>query len=404
MSSAQPIVMDEARWERIVQLTGGAANVCRSCGDCTVFCRWGLFEGGGPDMWTMLRNAQLGPDADPHLESALWCCATCGSCESMCPEGVRTADIIIGLRSLAYQEGRNPPVLNEILHSVRRNGNPEGLRAPLRPQWATDLEARPVGDGNGCLVYFGNATSLDHRLQRIGRAFASVLGAAEVRFGVFEEEPDSGAIVRLLGAQGYVEKLVDENLKVLRDSGVREVVATSPFDYDMFQRIYPKYGDAFRVFHATEYLDQLIQYERLRFEFEPAEPRRALYHDPCYLGRHHDLYDAPRRVLGAMNGLEVLEFDESRDAAVCCGGGGARKWLEEEAGEGFADDRVFEAEERGADLIVTSCPYCIQMFEESIDKLGIGGIEVRDVTELAACWWPYAPEEDDPTFGTHSTA
>jgi len=404
MSSAQPIVIDEARWEQIVRLTGGAANVCRTCDDCQVNCRWGLFDTDGPDMWAMLRNAQLGPDADPLLDAALWCCATCASCEPMCPEGVRTADLIVGLRSLAFEEGRTPPAFDEIIESVRRNGNPEGLPDSQRPNWAHDLEAKPVSRNRRCLVYFGSATGLDPRLQRIGRAFASVLGAAEVRYGVLEEEPDSGAIARVLGAQEHLGKVVDENIETLRESGVREVVATSPYDYDMFQRIYPKYGDAFRVFHAVEYLDQLIKYDQLSFEFAPAESRRALYHDPCYLGRHHDVYDAPRRVLGAMNGLELLEFEESREKAVCCGGGGARMWLEENAGEGFADQRVREAEERGADLIVTSCPYCIQMFEESIEKLAIGGIEVRDVTELAACWWPYAPEEEDSTFGTHCTA
>jgi Fe-S oxidoreductase len=133
------------------------------------------------------------------------------------------------------------------------------------------------------------------------------------------------------------------------------------------------------------------------------EPRWAIYHDPCYLGRQHTVYDEPRRVLKAMRGLELLEFNETRDEAVCCGGGGARMWLEEECGEGFADERVVEAKERGADLIVTSCPYCIRMFEESITKMGIDGVEVRDVVELAAAWWPYAPMgEEDRAFTTYN--
>jgi len=404
MSTAQPTATHEARWERIVRLTGGAANVCRACGDCTVSCRWGLFDSEGPDMWALLQNAQRGPDADPALESALWYCATCGSCETICPRGVRTTDLIVGLRSLAYDEGRNPPVLNEILESLQLDGNPDGVPASLRRHWTGELEARPAGTGGCCLVYFGSATSFSPRLQRIGRAFACVLGACDIGFTVFDEEPDSGAIARMLGAQEYLEGLVESNIDTLRDCGIREIVATSPYDYDVFQRIYPKYGDAFRVFHATEYLDQLLQYDRLRFERDPTETRRIVYHDPCYLGRHHGLYDAPRRVLGAMKGLEVVEFEESRENAVCCGGGGARTWLEDDPGEGFADERVIEAMGLEANVIVTPCPYCIQMFEESIAKLEAPGIEVRDVVELAAAWWPYAPQEEDQTFGTYGTA
>ena len=355
-------------------------------------------------MWALLRNAQRGPDADPELESALWYCATCASCESVCPQGVHTTDVIVGLRSLAYDEGRNPPVFNEILESLRLGGNPDGLPASQHRRWAEDLEAAPVGSNGCCLLYFGSATSFSQRLQRIGRAFACVLDACDVGFAVFDEEPDSGAVARLLGAHAYLDKLIEGNLDTLHECGIREIVATSPQDYDVFQSIYPKYGDKFRVFHATEYLDQLIQYDQLRFELEPTEIRRAVYHDPCYLGRHHGLYDPPRRVLGAMKGLEVVEFEQSREDSVCCGGGSPRTWLEDDPGQGFADERAAEAVELGAEVIVTPCPYCIQIFEESLDKIDASGIEVRDVVELAACWWPYAPEEEDQTFGTYSTA
>jgi len=404
MSSVQPIATDEARWERIVQLTGGAANVCRNCGDCTVTCRWGLFESEGPNMWALLSNATRGQEADPQLESALWDCATCGACQTVCPKGVHTADIIVGLRSLAYTEGRHPPILDEILGSLELSGNPDGFPRSLRRRWAKDLDSTPMGSNGCCLVYFGSATSFSPRLQRIGRAFACVLGACDVGYGVFDEEPDSGAVARMLGADKYLEKLVEVNLDTLHECGIHEIVATSPHDYDVFQRIYPRYGDTFRVFHATEYLDQLIQYDRLRFEFAPDEPRRVAYHDPCYLGRHHGVYEPPRRVLQEMSGVELVEFEEKREDAACCGGGGGRPWLEENACDGFADERIAEAMDLGADLIVTPCPYCIQMFEESIDKLGASRLEVRDVVELAAAWWPYAPQEEDLTFGTSSIA
>ncbi len=402
MTRAQSIVIDEARWERIVELTGEAASECLQCGDCTVLCRWGLFDAGGPDMLALLRNAQLGGDGNPALEAALWRCATCGSCEPPCQRGVQTSDIVVGLRSLAYEEGRAPHRIEVVLDNLRRTGDPEAAASATPASWATELDTA-AADSASCLVYFGSATCNDPRMQRIARAFASVLHAAEVEFRAFNDEPDSGSVVRLLGAQQYLEGLIDANLREFADLGVREIVATSPYDYDLFRRIYPAYGDGFRVFHATEYLDQLLRYESLSFGLELDEPRWAVYHDPCYLGRQHSVFNAPRRVLNAMPGLELLEFSEAREEAACCGGGGARLWLEPDAGDGFADQRVLEAKEQGADLIVTPCPYCIRMFEASIAKLSIDGLDVRDVVELAAAWWPYAPAGDeDSTFNTYN--
>jgi len=398
MSDTEPIRIDDARWDRIVELVGNSANVCYQCGVCTAICPWGLFGAEGPNVRLLMRNAQLGLDDDKATEEALWLCTTCGACEEFCPRAVPVTDVIVGLRSLAFEERRAPERLEGVLWSLYENGNPDGFPPSGRMAWAADLDLPPASPSSDCMVYFGSAACYDPRLQRIGRAFRRVLQAAQVNFGVLEDEPDSGDVVRLVGEQGYLEECIQANLKTFEASGVREIVTLSPHDYDIFKRIYPAHGGAFRVFHATEYLAQLVAHEALAFAEE--KPQRALYHDPCYLGRHHDIYDAPRQVLGAMPGLELVEFADSRESALCCGGGGARMWLETKAGERFSDLRVQEAKERGIDLIITSCPYCIQMFEDSVRSLRFEGIEVRDVVETAGTWGPHVPRQPPNIYET----
>ena len=404
MSDAQHIRTDDDRWERIVELTAGAANTCLDCDVCEVVCPWSNWEKDGPDLPTMLRAAQSGATPDSRTDKSLWGCCTCASCEATCPKGVKVTDVLLGLRGLAFEDGRAPTRLSGLLKSLQETGNPGGHPAADKMKWAKGLDLPPMNEERGCLVYFGSAACYDLRLQRISQALESVLSAIGLDFGVLDDEPDSGAVVRFLGEQAYLEQLIDTNLETFKDFGVREIVAVSPYDYDMFMRIYPRFGDSFRVFHITEYLDQLIQFDQLAFAHR-GEARRVLYHDPCYLGRHHNVYDPPRRVLQAMPGLELVEFAQSREQSLCCGGGGARMFMNENAGECFSDERVQEAKDLGIDMIVTPCPSCIQMFEESLANKFIEGIEVRGVVELAAAWSPYSPSKhDDAVYGTQGTA
>jgi Fe-S oxidoreductase len=201
-----------------------------------------------------------------------------------------------------------------------------------------------------------------------------------VSFGVFPDEPCCGEAVRTAGQEAYLADLVEATTKRFKEAGVRRLVAVSPHCLDMFRTHYPPW-EGFRPLHYTEYLAELVEAGRLRFTREL--PGVVAYHDPCYLGRRHGIYDPPRQLLAAIPGLTLVELPLSREDALCCGGGGGRMWLETHPGERFGDLRMREAQGTGAEWLATSCPFCILCLEDSAKVLGIERPKVADVTELA---------------------
>lgn len=184
----------------------------------------------------------------------------------------------------------------------------------------------------------------------------------------------------MLGQEAYLAELVETNTKRFQEAGVRTMITVSPHCLDMFRNHYPAW-DGFRPLHYTEYLAEVLEAGRLRFSQELSVT--VTYHDPCYLGRRHGIYDPPRRLLSAIPGVRLVELASNREEALCCGGGGGRMWLETEAGERFANLRIREAEQTGADWLATSCPFCILCLEDSARVIGTNRLQVADVTELA---------------------
>jgi len=229
------------------------------------------------------------------------------------------------------------------------------------------------------LLYVGCTATYDRRSQKVARSLARLLGASGVSFGVLPDEPCCGEAVRVVGQEGYLAEVVEATSRRFRDAGVRRLVALSPHCFDMFRTRYPFDGEI-EVLHSTELLARLVDEGRLGL----AKDVRATvtYHDPCYLGRRHGLYDPPRRLLAAIPGVTVVEMRSSREDALCCGGGGGRMWLETEAGERFGDLRVRQAEEAGAEVLATSCPFCVLCLEDSAKALD-GRLRVLDLSELA---------------------
>ncbi|MHC4342344.1 MAG: (Fe-S)-binding protein, partial [Planctomycetota bacterium] len=171
------------------------------------------------------------------------------------------------------------------------------------------------------------------------------------------------------------------NIKTFIDKGVKRILVSSPHCYDTFKNEYPEFMVSFEVVHIAEFLGELIQSGRLKLDGEFA--KKVTWHDPCYLGRHNGIYDPPRDLLGRLKGLELAEMVDSRKDSLCCGGGGGRIWMETPKGERFADLRVAQAQAAGAEVLVTSCPYCISNFEESRLSLPDDDpFEVKDLTEV----------------------
>ncbi len=372
------ITLDDALWERLMAATDGAVAPCYQCGSCTATCPWGLLKEDAINVRRLIRRAQLGIDQE---EGAMWWCTTCRACELLCPRGVPIADVMLALRRLAWQEGRVPKGLSSVLWALYWDGNPWRRPPSQRAAWARGTEIKPFAVSDEILFYVGCTSSYDNRSQKVARALATVLQGVGVSFGTLgEQEPCCGDAAYGLGQHDYLRRLIDGNVRLFQEAGVRTLVTVSPHCYDMFLSHYPQ-TDGFRPLHYTQYLAQLIEEGRLRFE-KPF-PAKVTFHDPCYLGRRHGVFEAPRQVLTAIPGLELVEMSHSREDALCCGGGGGRMWMETKAGERFSDLRVQEAAESGAQILVTACPHCIACLEDSL-KLAGSPMRVMDVAEVVS--------------------
>ncbi|MBI3978350.1 MAG: (Fe-S)-binding protein [Chloroflexi bacterium] len=380
-SEARPLLLDDALAEEIIRITGGAAAPCFQCGTCTATCPWGLVSGEGLRVRQLMRRAQLGLD---ESNGAVWLCTTCGACEDRCPRGVPIARVMVALRQAAWQRRRVPAGLSSLMWGMYWDGNPWGRPPSQRSEWARGLDVPAFGAESEILYYVGCTASYDQRMQKVARALAGIFRAAGVGFGTLgDREPCCGEAAHSLGQAGYVQQVVAANERLFAEVGVRTIVAISPHCYDMFKNHHfvGQKPAGWRPLHVGEYLAELIAAGRLRFE-QPLN-LRVTYHDPCYLSRHNSVCEAPREILRALPGVELVEMEESRADTLCCGGGGGRMWQETVAGQRFSDIRIAQARATGAEVLATSCPHCIACLEDSA-KLAEAPLRVVDVAELVA--------------------
>ena len=379
MSESSPVhVLDDLAWEAISAATKGAAAPCFSCGVCTAVCPWGLVQKEPVNVRRLIRRAQLGLDG---AEEAIWLCTTCGACETLCPRGVPVSDVILSLRGLAWEQRKVPKGLPTLLWAIHWDGNPWDQPPSRRGAWAKGLDLKPFSADDELLLYVGCTAAYDRRSQKVARNVVRLLQAAGVSFGVLPDEPCCGEAVRTAGQEEYLAEVTGATAGRFQDAGVRTLLSISPHCLEMFRTRYPVW-EGFRPVHATEYLAELVEAGRLRLTNEVRAT--VTYHDPCYLGRRLGIYEAPRRILGAIPGLALVEMASSREAGLCCGGGGGRMWLETRADERFSDLRIAEARETGASVLATACPFCLLCLEDSAKVLGAESLDVLDVTELAA--------------------
>jgi Fe-S oxidoreductase len=222
----------------------------------------------------------------------------------------------------------------------------------------------------------------DPKMGSVARATARILKETGANFGIIgARESCCGESVRKAGNFAVFESLAASNINLFHESGVREIVVSSPHCYDTFKNEYPPLGGDFKVVHLAQYLSRLVDEGRLAYK-KPF-PKKVVYHDPCYLGRHSDIYDEPRKVLSSIPGLTLMDEMNGRENSLCCGGGGARIWMETKKGERFSDILVEQALELGAEVLATACPYCILNFKDSVLTMGRADVlEVRDVSEI----------------------
>jgi len=319
----------------------------------------------------------------PEIESEdIWRCTTCGSCLQRCPRGVETIDVTLSLRRIARGAGISPAPIHTVNVSLSAEGNPLREAREKRADWAKGLSVKTFTEGTEILYFPGCYPSYDPRLRKVAVATANILNRAGVDFGILgPKENCCGESIRKTGDEELFRHLARENIKTFIDNGVKKILVSSPHCYHTFKNEYPEFKVNFEVIHISQYLFELINEGRLELTKEYG--RKITYHDPCYLGRHNGIYDEPREVLKKVPGLELIEMADSREDSLCCGGGGGGIWMDVPKSERFSDLRLEQAIEVGAEVLVTSCPYCITNFEDSrLTREDSEVIEIKDITEV----------------------
>ena len=263
-------------------------------------------------------------------------------------------------------------------------GNPLGEEPEKRDDWAKELGVKRFARGTEILYFPCCIPAYDPDVKTVARSTATILGRLGINFGLIGSEGKCcGEAIRKAGHEDTFQSLAQSNINLFSSNGVKTVIVSSPHCYHAFKNEYPVLGGNFQVLHITQYLASLIDQGKLKFSKEIKQ--RVIYSDPCYLGRHNNIYDEPRKILQSIPGLELIEFPDFREEAICCGGGGGRIWMETKKGERFSDIRVERALEKGANIIAVACPYCFLNYRDSVlsmDKAET--IQVKDVSELVA--------------------
>ena len=334
-------------------------------------------------------EAALPPLVGPVISTdTLWACTTCGYCERACPIELELLGKIFRLRQhQVLMEGAFPAELKTVFDNYESAGNPWGLPADTRGDWARELGvsvARTAEDVAGLdfLFYVGSAQSFDDRNQRVARAFVRILKTAGVRFAILgPAEGSTGECVRRAGNEMLFQALAQPLVETLNGLGVKRIVTCDPHAFNSLRHEYPEFGGHYEVRHHSQVIAELIASGRLKLarNFE-----RVILHDPCYLGRHNGEYEAPRAVLAAVSMDAPLEFPLAREKAMCCGAGGGRFWMEEHLGRRINLTRVEQALPQEPRVIATACPYCLTMVKDGLAALGRDDVAARDLAELVA--------------------
>jgi dimethylglycine catabolism B len=375
-----------AGFEKISALPGGESlEWCYGCGKCVPVCPVDLVGDYGPRK--IHRQVQMGMDLqnDPNL----WLCTTCMNCLRVCPKEVDMIKIMPAVREAAVADGAVPSELQDVFEKTFRYGNCLGENARKRHAWTKTagvpvrvLSASDPGPVD-VLVWVEDYWSYHPRGQEAARAFARVATALGVDWAIVgPEEKTVADSQRLAGEKGLFEAMMEDVVATLGKYQFNRIVTPDPHAYNAFTKIYPTYGHEYEVLHYTQLLAPLMDQAQFVNEIN----LDVTFHDPCYLGRHNGEYDAPRRLLKSIPGLNLVEMERSRENGYCCGGGGGGMWLDgftaNHTSERLSERRVREAAQTGATALAVCCPYEVSRFEDGAKSTGNDSLRVPDIIEL----------------------
>ena len=327
-------------------------------------------------------------------DEAVWACTSCGACVDICPVGNEPMrDILDIRRNLSMMESAFPKQLETAFKGMERNMNPWNVSQADRMNWAEGLavptiEQNPAPD---ILWWVGCAPATDARAQKTAQAFAKILNAAGVNFAVLgKNESCTGDSARRAGREDIFFGLATQNVEVLNEVAPKRIVTTCPHCLHTIKNEYPAFGGNYEVIHHTQFINELVGLGKIQLEVTK-DDLKVTFHDPCYLGRHNQVFDAPREVLKSAGALTV-EMPRHGAKSFCCGAGGAQMWKEEEAGSGRVNEARFAEAKKtletyqpsvGAQTVAVGCPFCMVMLTDA-SKADGGSVNVMDVAEIVA--------------------
>jgi Fe-S oxidoreductase len=320
---------------------------------------------------------------DEHLTNILYSCTMCRNCVQQCK--FKFSGDLVNILQAAREEVVDtriiPGMVNRFLTNVYNYGNPYREPRGNRGDWAEGTKIKLYEKGDEFLYYVGCVGSYDSTSKRAARALGEVLLKSGLSFGILgEKESCDGNEVDMLGEKGLFEWLREQNSQMFRELGVKKIITLSPHSYNAMKN---NYLGEFEVFHYTQVLRDLVKSGKLNFS--KGLNAKITYHDPCFLGRYNQEYDAPREVFNSVPGIELIEMPRNRENAFCCGGGGGNFYTDIIGGGGERPSiiRVREAYETGASILAVACPICMMMLEDAVKTEGLEGkLMVKDISEI----------------------
>ena len=338
--------------------------------------RYNFNSGGGTDK----------PMLDLISEEAVWACTSCGACVDICPVGNEPMrDILEVRRNLAMMESKFPKQLETAFKGMERNANPWNVPQADRMKWADGLNV-PTIEKNPepeILWWVGCAAATDARAQKTAQAFAKILSAAGVNYAVLgQHEQCTGDSARRAGREDIFYGLATANVEILNEIKPKRIVTTCPHCLHTLKNEYPAFGGNYTVIHHTQLINELVSAGKIQMNLD-GDSMKITFHDPCYLGRHNKIFDAPRQDLKTA-GLQIIEMPRNSSKSFCCGAGGAQMWKEEEPGTSRVNTaRYMEAKATHANTIAVGCPFCLTMMNDA-SKADSDTLQVKDVAEIVA--------------------
>jgi dimethylglycine catabolism B len=372
---------------KVADLPGGESlDWCYGCGKCTAVCPIDIVGDYSPRK--IHRKTQLGIDL--FNSDDLWLCTTCMNCLRVCPKEVDMIKIMPAVREQVVLEGSVPVELQKAFEDTAKYGNPLGQPQRRRAAWTKGADVPvPILKNHGqpvdILWYVGSYPSYHPRGIDAAMAATRIFNALAIDFGILgPEEKDDGDSQRLAGEAGLFEMLAEHNIDAFNKYEWNTMVVTGPHEFNAFKNEYPKLGFERPILHYTQFLVQHL--DKLKPLLKHEVNATVTFHDPCYLGRHNGEYDAPRELLRAIPGLELVEMGRCRENGYCCGGGGGGMWLDSftqnHTSMRLSERRVLEAVEYNADILAVCCPFEVSRFEDGAKSTGNDQLMVRDILEL----------------------